>query len=165
MNQPMGRVVALQYRSIGPRLNGAVVRVHIRTHMDTMDHHDLPNPAWMIHNPTLQFMAVYGLQPSAVDGTYQNVEDEQILVPIIPRGDGWAIAGQALAEGKQALEQADWFDGADDSDDGDGSGGAPHGGGSPDPGTGNRGGVEGPSDVDAEAPEPGTETEEGEVKG
>jgi hypothetical protein len=155
MNQPMGRVVALQYRNVA-RQPGAhptvpVLRVYLRTHTDEIEHHDLLNGGYTVQNAALQFMALYDFRPSELS-TYTNVEDAQLLVPIapMPQDASWGLARTALLGGEQALTEAEWFEGVDTDPD-DESDSAPAGDGSPDPGTGNRGGVEEPSDPDIEA--------------
>lgn len=111
MNQPMGRVVSVQYYDAGQQLQGDVFRVHIRIHTGELSHQDLPNGNWAVTNPTLQFMALHGLRPSNIDGTYTNVEESRIVVPIAPHEhqDGWGIARDALRGGREALEDAEWF--------------------------------------------------------
>jgi hypothetical protein len=155
MNQPMGRVVALQYRNVARQPGGhptvPVLRVYLRTHTDEIEHHDLLNGSYTAQNAALQFMALHGFRPSELD-SYTNVEDDQLLVPIapMPEAESWGLARTALAGGEQALTDAEWFEGLDTDGD-DESPSAPAGGGSPDPGTGNRGGVEDPSDPDIDA--------------
>jgi hypothetical protein len=149
MNQRLGRVTEVAYRSIGPTLTTDALRVHFRTPMDTMDSHDLPNGRWSLQCPALQFMALYGLQPTAIDGTRCSVESEGIVVPVMRAQDGWTLDQSALAGGEAALKSVEWFDGPHVVDD-DGSAQKPSGGGSSDPGTGNRGGVEDPSEPSEE---------------
>jgi uncharacterized membrane protein YgcG len=120
----MGRVVALQYVSKGI---ADVLRVHLRTHVDTMDYHDLPNGDYVVQCPALQFMALHGFQPSDLD-TFTNVEDVQLLIPIAPIADGWGLARAAMEGGEDALRDAEWFGGPDRGNHG-GGGGGPHGGG------------------------------------
>lgn len=142
MDQPLGRVVALQYRSVGQMLTGSVLRVHIRTHMDTYEYTDLPNTHWRLENPALQFLALQGYRPSDLDGTMHDAKPEQILLPIAPDPpDSWGLGANALEGGKEALEEAEWFDGGSMSD-GANPDSAPPGGAEPDPGTGNRAGVD-----------------------
>jgi len=99
-------------------------------------HSDLLNTNWSVGNPTLQFMALYGLRPRDMDvGEY--------IIPVVHTGDNeYELAASAMSGGEAALEQAEWFNPDieldDDSDDSHG----PHGGGSPDPSTGNRGAVD-----------------------
>lgn len=153
MNQPMGRVVALDMRNVA-RQPGAhptvpVLRVHIRTHTGKMVHHDLPNGNYTVQNAALQFMALHGYRPSEIEGrteTYVNVEDDKLVIPIAPMPpDSWGLAQDAMSGAEKALREAEWFDGAD-IEDGDETPQQAAGGGSPDPGTGNRGGVEEPSE-------------------
>lgn len=150
MNQPLARVTALQYRNIAVQPGGhptmPVLRVHLHTHEDAHDHHDLPNGDWGVQNAALQFMAKWGWQPSALDGTMARVRDDQVLVPIAPSGENmpgdWGLSQSALHGAQEALENAEWFD-PDPGVDGDSAPhSAAHGGGGPDPGTGNRGGVD-----------------------
>jgi hypothetical protein len=66
----------------------------------------------------------------------------------MPRDQSWGLAQDAMSGGEQALREAEWFDGADIED---GEQTPQHGaGGSPDPGTGNRGGVDEPSEPEPE---------------
>jgi hypothetical protein len=146
MNLPQGSVQKLQYRSVGPRLASDVLRIHIRSHMDTYEAVDLPNNGWNVHNPALQFIALQGWRPS--DFSERGVlEPDFTMVPLAPVEDGWGLSQIALKGGEQALREAKWFGGASPSDDEERDA-APTGGGSPDPGTGNRGGVEDASDPD-----------------
>jgi hypothetical protein len=150
MNQPLGRVVALQFRNVaaqpGAHPTMPVLRVYIRTPMRTVEHHDLPNGNYVVQNPALQFLALHGYKPSDIDGTHMNIEADKVILPIapMPADDSWGLAQDAMSGGEQALREAEWFDGGDI---GDAEQTPQHGaGGSPDPGTGNRGGVEEPSD-------------------
>lgn len=144
VNQPMGRVVKLEYRDKAPKMaaDTSAFVVHIRGPDGEMHEHPLQNPEWMIHNVTLQFMAVNGFKPTDIDGTSMNVEDWQWLVPVSPDGDGgYLLAQHVLEGGVKALQDAEWFASSDDSDDADSDDSGPNGGGGPDPGTGNRAGV------------------------
>jgi hypothetical protein len=150
MNVPHGRLLALQYREAafytGDGRVGSldVVRVHFRTPDDEVHHHDLPNGQWAINNAALQFMAKWGYQPTALDGTYHDLEDEFQLIPVArnPQEGDWLLHQAAMNGAQEALKEAEWFDpdlgGNGDSDGPDGPGGAP----GPDPGTGNRGAVD-----------------------
>lgn len=168
MNQPMARVVKLEYRDQNPKvaMDTSVFVVHLRGPDGEIHEHPLENPEWMIHNPTLQFMAVNGFKPSDIEGTAMNVapsrsagatdsdgeaseevKDWQWLIPVAPDGDGgYLLAAHVLEGGIEALEDAEWFSASDNSDGSDDDHSGPHGGGGPDPSTGNRGGVEEPSD-------------------
>jgi len=151
MNQPMARVVKLEYRDMNPKvkMDTSAFVVHLRGPDGEMHEHPLENPEYLIHNPTLQFMALNGFQPSTIEGTSMNVEEWQWLIPVAPDGDGgYLLASNVLDGGVKALEDAEWFDASDDSDDADGDDSGPHGGGGPDPSTGNRGGVEEPSEAE-----------------
>ena len=167
MNQPMARVVKLEYRDMNPKvkMDASAFIVHLRAPDGEMYEHPLENPEWMVHNPTLQFMALYNFKPSDIEGTSSpsqegdsasepsgsdtsmNVEDANWLLPVAPDGDGgYLLAAHVLEGGIEALEDAEWFSASDDSDGSDGDHSGPHGGGGPDPSTGNRGGVEEPSE-------------------
>ena len=149
MNQPMARVVKLEYRDMNPKvkMDASAFIVHLRAPDGEMYEHPLENPEWMVHNPTLQFMALYNFKPSDIEGTSMNVEDANWLLPVAPDGDGgYLLAAHVLEGGIEALEDAEWFSASDDSGGTDGDHSGPHGGGGPDPSTGNRGGVEEPSE-------------------
>lgn len=158
MNQPLGRLVALQFRNIaaqpGAHPTVPVLRVHLRVPDGSYHHHDLMNGGWLINNEALQFLALWGYKPSDIGGDDSTMRDclpDKTCVPIAPVNNQWdddaewGLAQSAMEGGQDALRDADWFDGDDSTkggDDNDQSGG----GGGPDPGTGNRGGVEEPSD-------------------
>lgn len=170
MQQPMARVVKLEYRDINPKvkIDTSAFIVYLRGPDGEIHEHPLENPEWMIHNPTLQFMALYNFKPSDIEGTAMNVagsssdpaidsddesseevEDANWLLPVAPDGDdGYLLAENVLEGGIEALEDAEWFSASDDSDGADGDDSDPHGGGGPDPSTGNRGGVEEPSEAE-----------------
>lgn len=118
-----------------PHLRQNVLRVFFEINGKT-HHTDLLNTDWSVGNPTLQFMALYGLQP-------RDMGVGEYILPIVRVDDNeYELAASAMSGGEEALEQADWFNSDIElNNDGDGSGG-PHGGGSPDPSTGNRGAVE-----------------------
>lgn len=144
MNQPLGRVLRLRYRDVQPKVaaDTSVLEVDIRTHEDEIISQPLDNPQWMVHNQALQFMAVYDIKPTDIDGTSMDVEDWQWLVPLGTDGDGgWGLAAHIFEDAASTLRSKDWFDAGDDTKDDD-NGPGPHGGGGPDPGTGNRGGVD-----------------------
>jgi len=149
MNQPMGRLEGLQYREAafytGDGSVGSieVVRVHFRAPDGDYYEHDLPNGQWGIANAALQFMALWGYQPTALDGTMHDAHPDKKLIPIAPMGDDdFGIAQTAMQGGREALEEAEWFD-PDLGTDGDSvPSDGPNGGGGPDPGTGNRGAVD-----------------------
>lgn len=145
----MGRLEGIQYREAtfytgdGRAGTVEVLRIHFRAPDGDYYEHDLPNGQWALGNVALQFMALWGYQPTTLDGTFHDAHDDQILVPIAPMPDGSYGLGQKAMEGAQeALENAEWFDpeAGEDGDSGpsDGPGGAP----GPDPGTGNRGAVD-----------------------
>lgn len=168
MNQPLGRLVALQFRNIaaqpGAHPTVPILRVHLRVPDGSYHHHDLMNGDWLINNDALQFLALWGHKPSDIGGDSSPSSDEgsvsdsvpspsredstmrdclpdKTCVPIAPTGGGeWALAQTAMEGGQDALRNADWFNGDDSTKGGDDGGMG--GGGSPDPGTGNRGGVE-----------------------
>lgn len=118
-----------------PQIPQSVLRVFFEVN-GNVHHSDLLNTNWSVGNPTLQFMALYGLRPRDIDvGEY--------IIPVVHTGDNeYELAASAMSGGEAALEQAEWFNPDieldDDSDDSHG----PHGGGSPDPSTGNRGAVD-----------------------
>jgi len=120
MIQPMGRIVALDMRNVAREPGGdptvPVLRVHMQTHSNEVDHHDLINDDYSVQNSALQFMALYGYQPSDINGrseTYINVEEGNIIVPIVPKeGEAsWGLSRSALRGGERALREAEWFNG------------------------------------------------------
>jgi hypothetical protein len=142
---PLGRVLELEYRDQQPKMkmDTSAFVVHFRGPDGDTHEHPLDNPEWVIHNPTLQFMALHDFKPTDVDGTAMGVEDAQWLLPIAPDGDdGYLLASEVLDGGVEALEDAEWFNTNHGEESTDGDHRAPHGGGGPDPSTGNRGGVE-----------------------
>lgn len=158
INQPLGRLTAIQYREaaipVGDGRVGSidVVRLYFRAPDGSEHEFDLASNHWHTSNTALQFMALYGYQPTELDGTLHDAYDDQVVFPIAPTPEegGWGLAQVALEGGEEALEDAEWFEpsvGADGSD----RPSAPSGAGGPDPGTGNRGGVEEPSDADVTA--------------
>jgi hypothetical protein len=148
VNQPMGRLEALEYREAAFYAgNGQVgsidvLRVHFRAPDGDYYHHDLPNGQWALGNDALQFMAKWGYQPTALDGTYHDTHDDQVLVPIAVAPEEmeqvWALGQQAMQGGQQALEDAEWFSEDVGPDGEENRSHGPPGGGGPDPGTGNR---------------------------
>ena len=116
MNQPMGRLEALQYREASfymedGRVGTAdVFRVHFRAPDGEYYYHDLPNDRWDTDNGALQFMALWGYQPTALDGTMHNAHPDKIIVPIAPIEDDWKLAQAAMEGGEKALERVEWFD-------------------------------------------------------
>lgn len=154
MNGPMGYVTKLEYRDLQPKMaaDTSAFVVHFNAPDGEAYEHPLSNPQWMVGNPTLQFMALNGFQPTDLDDTVVDVSGWQWMLPLAPDGDGgYGMAENVLEGGVEALRQAEWFD-ADDSTK-DASGGAQSGGGGgPDPSTGNQGTVdyEGDDDISAE---------------
>lgn len=144
ITRPFGRLVALQYRDFQPKhaVDTSVFVVHFRTPEDEIHEEILGNVVWSLDNRALQFMALYGYQPTALEGTMHNVEDDQILVPIAPDDDGWGLSQAAMVGSRAALEEAEWFDPDVAPNATDEANNGPLGGGSPDPGTGNRGAVD-----------------------
>lgn len=153
MNQPLGRLTALQYRHIAPQPGGhptmPVLRVHFRAPDAEHYHHDLPNGNWALTNASLQFMALWGYQPSELGGTMHDATADKTLIPVTPTGNGgYAIAQTAMQGGQEALREAEWFDPEVAGVQGEEPTHGPTGGPGPDPGTGNRGGVEDPSEAE-----------------
>jgi hypothetical protein len=169
MGVPMGRLVALQFREAafytddGRAGSIDVMRVHLRCPDGDVHEHDLPNGAYNIENAALQFMAKWGYQPTdwPDDSAYLDTEDDQVLVPVAPMGDGFGLAQTAMRDAREALEDAEWFDSDqsedDDSGPSDGPGGAP----GPDPGTGNRGAVDDAEQGGVSAEMAGEESDQG----
>jgi hypothetical protein len=157
MSQPLGRLVALQFRHVAPQPGAhptmPVLRVHLRAPDGDYYHHDLPNGDWQLNNESLQFLALWGYKPSDIGSHNDTMRDcipDTTCVPIAPTGNAWddtdwGLAETAMEGGQDALREADWFD-ADDSTKGGDDSNQSGGGGGPDPGTGNRGGVEEPSE-------------------
>jgi hypothetical protein len=158
ITQPLGRVVALQFRNIAMRPGGhpttPVLRVHLRVPDGSYHHHDLVNGDWALNNEALQFLALHGYRPSNIggaDSTIRNCMDDNLVIPVAPtdhawHDQSWGIARTAMQGGQEALQEAEWFDATDGTRDDEESADAAVSGSEPDPGTGNRGGVEEPSD-------------------
>lgn len=152
MNQPMGYLHGIQYRDAAVYLDDGratsmdVIRVHFNTHEGEMDYFDFPNGAWDVGNGGLQFMALYGYRPSdfAHDSAFLDTSDDGVLVPLAPdpREGGWGLAQTAMSDGREALEEAEWFDPEVEIEPADDAQSAPQAPPGPDPGTGNRGGVD-----------------------
>lgn len=151
MMQPMGRIVALQYREAAVYLDGGraastdVLRLYIRTHEGEMDTFDLPNTEWALNNSALQFMALYGYQPTDLDhdSTVLDIEDDTLMVTLAPDPTGgWGLTEVAMSGGREALDEAEWFDPDVDVEAADGAHSAVNAPPGPDPSTGNRGGVD-----------------------
>jgi hypothetical protein len=152
MNQPMAYLHGIQYREAAVYLDGGratstdVIRVHFRTHEGEMDQFDFPNGSWDLGNSGLQFMALYGYQPTDLpeDGALLDTSDDDVLVPIAPDpyDGGWGLAQNAMSGGREALEEAEWFDPEVEIESTGDAHSAPQAPPGPDPGTGNRGGVE-----------------------
>lgn len=160
MNQPMARVVKLEYRDQNPKMaaDTSAFVVHLRAPDAEIYEHPLQNPQWMAGNPALQLMALNNFQPTDIEGTSMNVEDWQWLLPVAPDGDGgYLLAENVLEGGVEALRDAEWFSASDDSDGSDGDHSGPNSGPGPDPGTGNRGGVD--HDAEEEEAEDGVSAE------
>ena len=157
MNQPMGRVVALDMRNVaqqpGAHPTVPVLRVYIRMHTGDMVHHDLLNSNYTVQNAALQFMALYGYRPSTIEGyteTYVNVEDDMLVLPIapMPAQESWGLAQDAMSGGEKALREVEWFSGADIKD-GEKPDSPPAGGGSDGDGGGHIGVEKTDEDSDA----------------
>lgn len=149
MQEPtLGRIVRIDYRSVGPQLQVDAMVVHLRTHEGDIVEHELPNPRWDTGNIALQFLALNDLRPSDFDGTHLRPE-QPIVVPITRHDDTWLMSEAAFIGGERALKSAEWFNGVHIVDEAE-TVTAPAGGDSPDPGTGNRGGVEEPSEPEPE---------------
>jgi hypothetical protein len=150
MYQPIGRVVKLEYRDMQPMttMDTSVLVVHIRGPDGEMYEHPLENSEWSLHNDTLQFVALNDFKPSDIDGTAMDVEQWEWYTPVAPTGDGFALAETVLDGGEEALREAEWFGSDKATNDADDDHSGPDGGGGPDPSTGNRGGVEEPSEAE-----------------
>jgi len=144
MDQPeTAHVVRLRYRDMQPKykVDANALIVEFRALDGEIYQHELPNDKWLVQCPALQFMAVNGFKPSDIKGTSMNVEDWNLIIPVVSEGGEYGLAASIFANGESALRRADWFSADDSTKDDDGSGG-PSAGGSPDPGTGNRGAVD-----------------------
>lgn len=171
MNQPMGRLEGIQYREAtfytGDGRVGSidVLRIHFRAPDGDYYEFDLQNGNWSLGNAALQFMALWGYQPSELDGTYHDAHDDQILVPIAPLDQStdpdWGLAETAMSGGREALEEAEWFDPEIGQDGDSGPSNGPGGASGPDPGTGNRGAVDDPEQGGVSAEMAGEESDQG----
>lgn len=152
--QPLGRLVALQYREAafytddGRAGSFDVLRLHLRGPDGEMYEHDLPNRGWNETNAALQFMAKWQYQPTSLDHTLTNVEDDHVLMPLAYTDGEYKLAQAAMSGAQRALRNAEWFD-PDLGNYADESGAQkPHAPPGPEPGSGNRAGVEEPSEGD-----------------
>lgn len=139
MNQPLGRVIELQYRDEKPKLaiDSSALVVRFRAPDAEVYEHPLENGEWLIGNAALQFMAINNIKPSDIEGTKMNVESWVLDIPVAPDGDGgYLIAQNAMSDAESALREAEWFgaypsekpnSGHPDApdDDSDGGGGSP----------------------------------------
>lgn len=137
----VGRVVALQYRAIarkaGEKATFPVLRVHFESPDGGTDYHDLPNQHYVHSCPALQFMALHGWQPTALDDTYENIWHDAQVVRLTRDGrGGWVLHQNVLTGGVEALDAAEWFnpmggsaDNENDSGGADGGSGDSDGGG------------------------------------
>ena len=156
MNQPMGRLEALQFREAafytGDGRVGSidVLRIHFRAPDADYYQFDLQNGDWQLSNKALQFLANWNYRPSQIGGrdeTMRNCHDDKVLIPLAVMDDGtYGLSENAMQGARKALENAEWFASDTEKESSDDGPDAAGGGGGPDPGTGNRGGVEEPSE-------------------
>lgn len=143
------QITKLVHRDAQPRVTNeaSVVDIHYRGGSVT-----LSNRVWAYNCPFLQFCALYSIKPSDYDGTSLTLSDESMYVPVIVSQTGERADVETMLDGgQQALKDAEWFDPDVDTQPLDESQSGVFGGGSPDPGTGNRGGVEEPSTESTES--------------
>lgn len=168
----MARLENLQYREStfyapdGQVGSVEVLRIYFRTHEDEHDQFDLPNGGWQLSNKALQFLAKWGYRPSDIgdhDSAMRDCHDDQVLIPIAPDGeeDGWGLAEEAMQGAQEALEDAEWFASDAGEESSESGSDAPGGGGSPDPGTGNRGAVDDASQGGVSAEMAGEDSDRG----
>jgi len=134
---PTGRVVKLRYRDAQPRTvaDTSVLDVHFYGPDGQYYCHELPNTAWSVENPTLQFMALNDIRPSDFGGTTLNVTDQHWLVQLAVLGYSFRLHQNELSGGTEALEEAEWFAPHDGEESNSGQS-EPIGGGSDDGGGG-----------------------------
>lgn len=151
MGVPMGRLLGLQFREAAFYTDDGrvgsidVMRIHVRASDGRTYSHDLQNGGWQRSNEALQFLAKWGYRPSDFpeDGAFLGTEADQVLVPITVAADGsYTLAQLAMNGARAALEDAEWFSPSDDEDADSDRSDAPDAPPGPDPGTGNRGGVD-----------------------
>lgn len=124
-NVPHGRVLTLRYCTVpspqqaqvpatkGPQpgMGGDGLEVTIRAPDGDVYEHYLPNGKWNPANPSAQMMALVDTPPSEFDGQRVDIRDEDILVPLAVDGDGnYHIHQNALEQGAEALQSAEWMD-------------------------------------------------------
>jgi hypothetical protein len=97
------------YRSIGPKLTVDSFVVEFTINGGTHQHR-LTNKGWSYQNKTLQFLGYIESSPSEFDGT--QLERDGITVPVSRKDENseWLLQKKCLDEGKEKLEEADWFD-------------------------------------------------------
>jgi len=121
INQPLARLVALQFRQTGnvPQQPVPILRIYLRAPDGDMHTHDLPNGGWTVDNAALQFLAKWGYRPSDIgegDSTMRDCEPDTTVVPVVPDGDGsYLLAQHAMKDAESALRESEWFDGGDNS--------------------------------------------------
>lgn len=139
------KITKIVHRDSEPKLKreASVVDVHYRLNGQT-ETFTLDNRAWDVRSPWLQFCAVYGWQPTTLSDSTMNVSDRNRYLPMKETEYATLVPDfERIFDGAQdALAESEWFDPDVDVDSSDESVSGVHGGGSPDPGTGNQGAVE-----------------------
>lgn len=138
MDIKRGRIERIYYRSAGPQLTVDALNVEFDCE-GCIYTHQLPNNGWGYNVPALQIMGYCGISPDDFNGGFLNLQEDIYINCVIKNGEGF-ITNNILKEGAKQLEKADWFNPKGTVWNGQGN--AAIGGGSVDPGTGNRGGVD-----------------------
>lgn len=128
----------VMYRSIGNKLTQSVLRIVYGVDGETYTH-DLLNNGWNVKTPSLQFMAYIDKRPSDFGESCSIEIEKDISIPVVEFVDGFLLHNDVLEEGGNKLMNKTWFTGEGDIA---GKPESPHTVGNPDPGTGNRGGIE-----------------------
>lgn len=144
MQGPVGKVEKLEYRDMRPKMqiDASALLVHFTAPDGEIYTQQLANGTYEHDNQALQLMALNEFQPTDISRS-TNTSDWGWYIQLAPDHDGgYAMAESELQGGVQALKDAEWFAPQPLNEQRERPTGGPHGGGGPDPGTGNRGGVD-----------------------
>lgn len=146
MNVQYGRIQKLVYRDPMPKMaqSTSELRAYFRDPDGGISQYPIDNNrGWGVNNFALQFMALYDLRPTLFEnGEYEFGDDEPNTVPVLKQDGEWIFTQAAFTGGETLLQNAWWFAPEGEEGSTDEASSAPNGGAGPDPGTGNRGGVD-----------------------
>lgn len=138
MDTKQGKIERMYYRSAGPRLTVDSMNVEFECEGKIYTH-QLPNDGWGYDVPALQMMGYCGISPRDFNNGFLNIEKDIYISCVIEEDKGF-VTNNVLKQGAKQLQQSEWFDPKGTVWNGQGN--SAIGGGSADPGTGNRGGVD-----------------------